>query len=463
MLTELSAPARVFRNRRAQLAASLKQPLVVFSGYAPARSYPGNPHPFRAASAYLYLGGFPLENAAWVIEPGSDGESGTRLFRTRPGPDDPLWLGEQPTDDPIAPLCGISPDNITPISKLSSHVGKKRASAIVPPYHDTIRCARDLGLSPPSEDELLALIRMRLIKDEHEIKALRHAAQVGAEAHRAAMGACRVGATEWDVSAALTAALEARGCAPSFSSIVTVRGEVLHGESAGRKLEDGSLMLVDAGAWEPSGYASDITRTFPVSGSWTPIQRQLYDTVLRAQRAAISACVPGARYRDVHMIAAREISAGLVEADLLKGDPDTLTEQGAYALFFAHGVGHLLGLDVHDLEDFGDLAGYATGRTRPTRFGDRFLRLDRDLEPGNVVTIEPGIYLVPAIWRRDDLVGPHRDSVNLSHVKQLLEGQFGGIRIEEDVLVRPAGQGPDILNAGLPNDTDEVADLVGTG
>lgn len=463
MQIDLSAPPQVFQARRAKFAQSLKKPIVLFAGHAPARTYPGNMHAFRAASSYLYFGGYPLEHAALMIEPGCDGRNGCRLFRPPPGPDDPLWLGENPPDDDIATAGGLMVANVFDIDALDRAVSGNSASAIIPPFVDTVAHAARLGLSAPTESEQLAQIEMRLIKDEHEIEAMRIAARVGSQAHRAAMAACRVGATEWDVQAALIAALQANGCVASFLPITTVRGEILHGASAGTTLADGQLMLVDAGAEIASGYASDITRTFPVSGTWTTMQRALYDTVLRAQRAAIDACVPGTRYRDIHMIAAREISAGLVDAELLTGDPDELTDRGAYALFFAHGVGHLLGLDVHDLEDFGDLAGYAAGRSRPARFGDKFLRLDRDLEPGMTVTIEPGIYLVPAIWRRDDLVGPHRGVVNLPLVKKLLDQQFGGIRIEEDVLVRPAGEGPHILNTGLPNDADAVAAMVGAG
>jgi Xaa-Pro aminopeptidase len=188
------------------------------------------------------------------------------------------------------------------------------------------------------------------------------------------------------------------------------------------------------------------------------MQRTLYDAVLAAQVAAVAACKPGARYLEIHHEAARHVCAGLVAADLLRGSVDELVERGAYGLFFAHGVGHLLGLGVHDLEEFGDLAGYATGRTRPKRFGDCFLRLDRDLAEGMVVTIEPGIYLVPAIWRRRDLVEPFADVVNRSAVEALLDAGFGGIRIEDDVHV--CADGPEVLTRDLPKDGDEISALL---
>ena len=458
----MTTSAEEYRARRARLAALIRRPLVILAGHAPARNYATNPYPFRAASTYLYFGGPPVEHAAMIIEPSSDGDDGCTLCRPAPGADDPLWLGETPSDGILADASGIAWPRIVDCDAAEPLLAGRKAAGIVPPYPRSIARAERLGLDAPTEEEMLAIINMRLIKDAGEIAAMRQAADAGIDAHRAAMSATVVGRTEDDVEAALTGALVRHRCRPSFSSIVTMRGEVLHGASAGRKLTPGALMLVDAGAEASTGYASDITRTFPVSGEWTPIQRQLYDTVLRAEREAIAACLPGRRYREVHTIAARCITAGLIEAELLRGDVDDLTERGVYTLFFPHGVGHLLGLDVHDMEDFGDLAGYAPGRQRPERFGDCFLRLDRDLAPGMVVTIEPGIYLVPAIWRRDDLVGPFADAVNRPAVDALLADAFGGIRIEDDVHVRDASSGgPEVLTAALPVGADEVAGLVG--
>lgn len=191
------------------------------------------------------------------------------------------------------------------------------------------------------------------------------------------------------------------------------------------------------------------------------MQRLLYDTVERACHEAIAACVPGRRYRDVHDLAAGVICEGLVEAGLLRGEPDDLLERRAHTLFFPHGVGHLIGLDVHDMEDFGDLAGYAPGRTRRTGFGDKFLRLDRDLAPGMCVTIEPGIYLTPAVWACDDLVQPLTDVVHRAKVDKLLAERFGGIRVEQTICVRDT-DGPEVLTADLPTNARDVAQLLDT-
>jgi Xaa-Pro aminopeptidase len=458
----MTAPDDVYRKRRAQLAAVLRRPLLMCAGHAPARNYPDNTHHFRAGSSYLYFGGPPLENAALLIEPGSEGEAGCMLLRPPPGEDDALWLGPTPDDEDLAAAAGIGAEHVMDAEHLQELVSGAVAAYVAPPFPNTLAWVRAAGLEEPEGDELLAIIDQRLCKDEHELAAMRVAAQVGCDGQRAAIAAARPGLKEADAAAAFLAELVANECRVAFSPIVTVRGEVLHGQGYSNELIDGALLLIDAGAEEPGGYASDMTRTVPISGDWSEVQRHLYETVLSAEREAIAACVPGKRYREVHDLAARVICQGLVEAELLRGDPEELAARRAHTLFFPHGVGHLIGLDAHDMEDFGDLAGYAPGRARRPGFGDKYLRLDRDLEPGMCVTIEPGIYLVPAIWEQDELVKPLADVVKRSRVDALLNDRVGGIRIEDTICVRAEG-GPEILSSDLARDADELADLVGRG
>ena len=457
----MTAPPSVYRRRRARLAESLHQPLVICAGYAPARNYASNPHPFRAGSSYLYFGGPPLEGAGWLIEPSSDGAEGCTLLRPGRGPDDDLWLGESPSDAALAAAAGLPGSGLAELERAHKLLCDREAAVVSPPCPATQAWLAGLGLRPAKDGELLAIIDLRLTKDDHELAAMRRAAEVTVQAHGVAFAAAGPGRGEADVAAAYHGVLVAQQCQPSFTPVVTVRGEVLHGQGYPNKLEAGALLLIDAGAQEPGGYACDVTRTAPVSGSWTPIQRHLYDTVLRAQRQALAACVPGRRFREVHDQAARVICEGLVQADLLRGDPAELAGRYAHTLFFCHGLGHLIGLDVHDMEDFGDLAGYAPGRARRPQFGNKFLRLDRDLKPGMTVTIEPGVYLVPALWQRDDLVRPFADAVNRPAVDALLADNFGGIRIEETICVRETGA-PEVLTEALPNDADAMAHMLGT-
>ncbi len=455
-----SAPAEVYRQRRVRLAAQLHRPLVLFSGHAPARNYPNNTHRFRPASSYLYFGGPPLEHAALVIEPGSDGDHGCLLARPVLTPDDRVWFGDLPDDAELAAAAGLDPARLCGPEQLEWALAGHEVAAVIPPFPQTIAWANQLGLPAASGGELRAIIALRLIKDEHELTAMRRAASVTVEAHRAALAACRPGGREADVAAAFTRVLVAHQCDHSFSPIITVHGEILHSAGHPHTLRDGALLLIDAAAEEPTAYAGDMTRTAPVNGRWTAVQRHFYDTVERALNEAVAACRPGVRYRDVHFLAARIICEGLVQAEVLRGEPEELATRAAHGLFFTHGIGHLIGMDVHDMEDFGDLAGYAPGRTRPTEFGNKFLRLDRDLEAGYCLTIEPGIYLVPALWATPEIVQPYRDVVNREKVDALLRDQFGGIRIEHTIHVRADGP-PEVLTAALPTQADAVAGLVG--
>ena len=457
----LTAPPQVYRARRARLASELRRPMVIAAGRARARQYATNTYPFRAGSSYLYFGGPPVEGAAWLIEPGSDGDEGSRLLRTPTTLEDAVWIGAAPSDEVLAAAAGVSVKRLDSPDRLTTLLAIRDACYVAPPCPPTLTWLAECGVQPADDQDLLPIVRMRLIKDEHELAAMRRAAAVAVEAHLAAMRTTAAGKKVAEVAGAIEAVLTARECTHSFTPAVTISGEVLHADGCHGVLEPGRLLLVDAGAEEPGGYASDITRTWPVNGRFSGIQRALYDTVHRAEQAAIAACRPGARYRDVHDVAARVICEGLVHAGLLRGDPATLFEQGAHTLFFTHGVGHLLGLDVHDMEDFGDLAGYAPGRTRRPEFGNKFLRLDRDLEPGMVVTIEPGIYLVPQIWQDHTLAGRYPDAVNRLLVERLLGEHFGGIRIEDDVhVLDPLADAPEVLTGELPAGADAIVEVL---
>jgi Xaa-Pro aminopeptidase len=266
------------------------------------------------------------------------------------------------------------------------------------------------------------------------------------------MRGTRPGQHEYQVRAEMEAAIVASGCACSYNSIVTVHGEVLHNERHDGVLSQSDLLLADVGAETPEGWASDVTRVWPTRGEFSTTQRALYDVVLASQLAAIAAVKPGVRYLDVHRAAGLELLRGLLDLGIFRGDLSDLYARGAAALFFPHGIGHLLGLDVHDMEDLGDRAGYAPGRVRSENAGDRYLRLDRDLLPGMCVTIEPGFYQIPALLSSVREVGKLEGALDRRRLAEF--GDVRGIRIEDDVLVTASGS--EVLTSAIPKTADEV-------
>jgi Xaa-Pro aminopeptidase len=279
---------------------------------------------------------------------------------------------------------------------------------------------------------------------------------VSVEAHKAGMSATLQAKREAEVRGVMEGVIIAHNMTTAYNSIVTVHGEVLHNEHYHHPLQPGDLLLADVGAETDMGWAADITRTWPVSGKFSSTQRDIYDVVLAAHDACIAKISPGVEYGEIHLLAATVIADGLVNLGILQGNAQDLVEIDAHALFFPHGIGHLLGLDVHDMEDLGDLAGYEEGRIRSDRFGLGYLRLNRPLRPGMLVTIEPGFYQVPAILNDAQQSSKYKPVVNWERLSQFVDVR--GIRIEDDVLVTP--EGSEVLTAALPNQADAVENLV---
>jgi Xaa-Pro aminopeptidase len=284
------------------------------------------------------------------------------------------------------------------------------------------------------------------------------------EAHVGAMAKTRPGVREQELVGVVEGAFARHGCVPAYNNILSVRGEVLHNHSHANVLHDTDLVLLDAGAERPSGWCADVTRTWPASGVFGVEAREVYDVVLAAEKAAIAAVQPGVRYRDLHMIACRTLADGLVQMGLLRGKVDDLVEKGAHAVFYPHGTGHLLGLDVHDMEAFGDQVGYGPGRVRSQQFGLGYLRMDLDLDPGMCFTIEPGIYFVPAILRDAAFRKQFKGMVDFARAEKFLGMHggrgFGGIRIEDDVLCTETGH--EVLSASVPKERAAIEALVGS-
>jgi Xaa-Pro aminopeptidase len=305
-------------------------------------------------------------------------------------------------------------------------------------------------------DELLAraLVQQRLYHDEAAVAQMRQAAEVSVAGHRAGAKSVTTAPRAAWVRAQIEAVFTQHGMTPAYGSIVTPSGNILHARSSDEVLAAKDWLLVDAGAETPEGWAADITRTWPVSGKFEGLAAELYRAVLNAQHAAIDLCKPGVRFLEVHRAATRRLVSDLVDVGVLKGNVDSLLESGVGAALFPHGVGHLLGLDVHDMEDLGDRAGYPEGRVRGEAGSERLLRLDRTLEPGMVVTIEPGIYNILALM--DD--GPQKKAVESALIRRDEFLEFTGIRIEDDVLITDGGA--DVLSSAVPSEPGAVADLL---
>ncbi|MBE9103243.1 aminopeptidase P family protein [Vacuolonema iberomarrocanum] len=443
-------------HRRQRLADLVGCPVVLWSGGRSPRNFPANTYPFRASSHFLYFAGLSLDHAAIRLDNGR-----MELFMDDPTPADILWHGAMPTRDEIAQQIGA--EAAYPLEQLTHRV-VGAATVAVQDTGTRYAQAQALrrGLFPTKRPEgldrelALALVELRLCHDASALAEMRRAIAITVEAHLAGMAATRTATQESEVRAAIEAVMIRRGATPAYTSIVTTRGEVLHSDRSCNRLQPGDLMLVDAGAETESGWASDVTRTYPVSGTFSPTQRDLYDVVLAAHDRCIDYVHSGAEYRTLHWRAALTMADGLAQLGILKGDPESLVEQDAHALFFPHGIGHLLGLDVHDMEDFGDLAGYAPGRVRSDRFGLCYLRLDRPLQAGMVVTIEPGFYQVDALLNDPERRANFDGVVNWERLEEFRDVR--GIRIEDDVLVTETGS--EVLTVALPTDADSVAQCV---
>ena len=458
--------ANVYRNRRNQIREAVGGDVILWLGHMlQPRNYTDNTFPFRQNSHFLYYSGLSDPDLAVLSYPERDNDV---LFSRPITMDDIIWSGAGQERMNMARRAGI--ETIEDISRLGVYLAKAQSQKLrihyLPPYQASslFRIAELLilepgevtsGVSARLKDEVA---RQRSLKSGDEIAEIEAALKVTDLMHRRAMAAARPGIYEYEVAGDMQTVAMRAGLQQAFHPIVTVRGQVLHNHSYDNLLEAGQLMINDSGAESPSGYAADITRTFPVSGRFSAVQKEIYETVLSMQLGAIDAIRPGIRYREVHLIACRILAERLRALGLMKGDPAAAVEAGAHALFFPHGLGHMLGLDVHDMEDLGDVVGYPKGEARSKQFGLNFLRLSRALETGFVLTVEPGIYFIPALM--DKWSEERRHTEFIAYEKLGAYRTFGGCRIEDDVLVTP--NGAKVLGPGIPKTVGEVEAAMGS-
>ena len=447
----------ILKQRRQKLSDAIATPVVLWSGGASSRNFPANKFPFRPSSHFLYFTGLKLENAAIRLNDGR-----LELFMDDPTPQATLWHGESPKRAEIANLIGADRDY--PLADLKTKVKNAATVAVqdLKTYQQQCQLL-DRPIPFPKHSSgidrqlALAIVALRSRHDDLALAELRQAAAVSVAAHKAGMKATSQAKTEAEIRGAMEGKIIGCNMCCAYNSIVTINGEILHNESYNNNLHSQDLLLADVGAETLSGWAGDVTRTWPISGKFSSSQKDIYEIVLTAHDRCIDRMQPGVEYRDIHLLAAETIAEGLISLGILQGNAEDLVAADAHALFFPHGIGHLLGLDVHDMEDLGDLAGYAPGRSRSDRFGLRYLRLDRPLESGMVVTIEPGFYQVPAILNNSDLRHKYNGIVNWERLAQF--NDVKGIRIEDDVLVTDSGT--EVLTQDLPNTVLEIEALVG--
>lgn len=460
-----------FAARRRRLLASLQEPCLLASGGALSRNYPANAFPFRADSNFLYFFERPEAGMAAFLDP-ADGS--VHLFAPARTVEDALWHGELEPFEALRARHRV--DQVLGVEQLEDHVRRLakgrtvHALAVADPKW-TARAAALTGRDLRFDDAALigspvlvdAIARLRLRKDAGELAEIERAAEVTAAAHLAAIRHTRVGVTEQELAGQVEGTFARAGCVPAYQTILSARSEVLHNHGHEGVVQAGDLLLLDGGAEVASGYCADVTRCWPASGAFSPEAREVYELVLRAQLAAIAAVKPGLRFRDLHLRCARVLAEGLRAMGLLRGSPDALVEAGAHALFFPHGLGHQLGLDVHDLEAFGDRVLYPQ-RQRSTQFGTAYLRMDMDLDEGMTFTVEPGVYFVPAILRAPTFRAQFAAMVDFDAAERFLAlngGRgLGGVRIEDDVVV--TRDGCHVLTGAIPKARAEIEALVGT-
>ncbi len=438
--------------------------LLPGNGEAP-RNYPNNAFSHRQDSTFLYFFGLELPGLAGVLDIDS-GED--YLYGDDYTMDDIIWMGPQPSVKELGEKCGIR--NTAPLSairdQLTLAIRKGRPIHFLPPYRaeNKLLLAEWLGIKTGaiadriSVELAIAVVSLRDKKSDEEIAQIEDACEIGYQMHTLAMKMCRPGVSERDIAGAIEGITLRMGKGVSFHSIVSQHGETLHNHSHDGILESGRLLLVDAGAENVMNYCSDFTRTFPVSGRFSPMQRDIYDIVLAANARALELAAPGLLYRDVHLAAVKVIVEGLISLGLMKGNADDAVAAGAHAMFMPHGLGHLMGLDVHDMEDIGEkYVGYDLETERSAQLGVSNLRMARRLQVGMVMTDEPGIYFIPAYIEQWRSAGTGRNFINFDKLEPYMD--FGGIRIEDDLLITPAGNR--ILGKRrVPVTVDEIEDFM---
>ncbi len=456
--------AKIYIQRRKILKKSVGSGFIILLGNEEApMNYTDNQYAFRQDSTFLYYFGIDHPGLAAAIDVDENKEY---IFGNDIGIDEIVWMGPQPTISERAKEVGVkNTASLKEMEKLIKNVlAQGRQVHYLPQYRafNILKIEHLLGIHPKrmkeysSEKLIMAVAEQRVKKAPEEIKEIVKALDAAYEMQTTAMKLARPGKNEREIAGVMEGIAIARGGRLSFPTIFSRNGQTLHNHFQGNKLKAGDIVVNDSGAETAMHYASDITRTFPVSGKFTKIQKEIYQIVLDMQLIAIKSIKPGITYRSVHLESARVLVERFKALGFMKGDVDEAVRKGAHALFFPHGLGHLMGLDVHDMENLGEgHTGYDNKTKRSDQFGLAYLRFGKIMEPGVVLTVEPGIYFIPElidIWKKEK---KFKEFINYDKV--IKHKKFGGIRIEDDIVVTE--KGCKVLGKPIPKTVKEVEKL----
>lgn len=455
----------IYVERRRKLKAQINDGVAIFIGnnLSPL-NYSDNPYNFRQDSTFMYFFGINLPEMSAII----DFDTGEEiLFGKNVDINHIIWTGQVPGVEELAEMSGVQ--QALNITELSTYITTAKSSGrnihYLSPYRFDI-VLNMMEMMDFSKVELFknisneltkAVILLREIKEEYELFEIEKAVDVAYEMHTSVMKACKTGISEQYLVGILESEALVRGYHLSFPAILSMNGEVFHNPYHNNILEDGRLLLTDAGAEGKSYYSSDITRTIPVNGKFSPCQRDIYELVLQMNKSSICAAKAGAFYKDIHLDAAHLLVEGLVDLGIMKGNINNAVSAGAHALFYPHGLGHMMGMDIHDMESLGeDNVGYSYDVERSQQFGLNHLRLAKELKEGMVLTVEPGCYFVPQLiemWKRDNKFSEY---INYEKVESYIG--FGGIRIEDDIVVQ--SNGGRVIGHNIPKSISEIEEIM---
>ena len=459
-------PAQTYIERRNRLKQQLGSGALLFLGNEESpMNYADNTFHFRQDSSFLYFWGIDAPGLAALIDVEADREI---VFGNDLTVEEIVWMGPQPAIAEKSRRAGVKES--VPLSQLED-VLKKALQAgkkihFLPQYRaeNLIKLQKLLQLHPGAANQqasapfIKAVVAQRSRKSAEEVAEIEAALDITREMHLLAMKQARPGVYEREVAGLMEGIAYALGGRLSFPIIFSIHGETLHNHYHGNRMKAGDMVVNDSGAESALHYAGDITRTIPIGGKFDPRQREVYEIVLEAQQKAIAACKPGVEFRSVHLLACKRLASGLKALGLMKGDLGEAVSAGAHALFFQCGLGHMMGLDVHDMEGLGEeYVGYTETIQRNPQFGIRSLRLARALEQGFVLTVEPGLYFIPQLIDRWKAENKFPQFINYEAVEKYRS--FGGIRVEDNILVTETGNR--VLGKPIPKTIEEVEGLAG--